>query len=311
MLTENASERFAEIDRWSTLGAVTAMYESQLSAVAALGPELAAIAQAADEAALRLMENGRLIYAGAGTSGRIAVQDGIELGPTFGWPEDRLAYALAGGRDALAGSIELAEDDAEAAARDLDAVNLAENDVLIGVAASGRTPYTLGAVEAANRAGALTIGIANNRPSPLLDQARIGICAETGSEAIAGSTRMKAGTAQKAILNLLSTAAMIRCGRVHQGLMVDMAISNRKLQARGIGIIRRLAEVDAQAAETALAAAKGNIKLGVLCASGLAPGEARRLLTRCRGVLREAIRELNGDSGARATGAGIAKTGGK
>jgi len=306
MLTENASERFAEIDRWSTLGAVTAMYESQLSAVAALGPELAVIAQAADEAALRLLEGGRLIYAGAGTSGRIAVQDGIELGPTFGWPRDRLAYALAGGRDALAGSIELAEDDAAAAARDLDAAGIGENDVLVGVAASGRTPYTLGAVDKANSAGALTIGVANNRPSPLLDKARIGICAETGSEAIAGSTRMKAGTAQKAILNLFSTAAMIRCGRVHQGLMVDMVISNRKLQARGVEIVRQLAEVDAQAAETALAAAEGNIKLGVLCASGLAPAEARRLLSRCRGVLREAIRELNGEMGMR-----LAKAGGK
>lgn len=289
MPTENASERFADIDRWSTHSAVSAMFEAQLSAIAAIGPELATIARAAEAASRRSMEGGRLIYAGAGTSGRIAVQDGAELGPTFGWPVDRVAYALAGGQRALVQSIELAEDDAGAAVRDLKAIPIGKNDVLVGVAASGRTPYTVSAIETANAAGALTIGISNNRPSPLLDKARIGICAETGSEVIAGSTRMKAGTAQKAILNLFSTATMICCGRVYRGLMVDMVISNRKLRTRAVEMIERLARVDKTVAEAALDAAEGNIKLGVLCALGADIDDAERLLTRHKGILRDAV----------------------
>ena len=293
MPTENVSERFRDIDRWSTPGAVSAMFEAQFSAIAAIGPELASIAEAAEETARRLLAGGRLIYAGAGTSGRIAVQDGVELGPTFGWPAEQVAYALAGGESALLKSVELAEDDTDAAAGDLNALAVGENDVLIGVSASGSTPYTLAAVESANEAGALTIGIANNRPSRLLDEARIGICAETGSEVIAGSTRMKAGTAQKVILNLLSTAAMIRCGRVYKGLMVDMAVSNRKLQSRAEAMIERLAGVDPAAAGNALQAAEGNITLAVLCALGPDVGKARELLARHGGALREAVTELN------------------
>ncbi len=292
MPTESASERFADIDRWSTLSAVSAMFEAQLSAIAAVGPALATIAQAAEATSARLMDGGRLIYAGAGTSGRIAIQDGVELTPTFGWPTARVAYALAGGRDALIRSVELAEDDAEAAGRDLDEIAIAKQDVLVGVTASGRTPYTLGAIDKANEAGALTIGISNNRPAPLLDRAQIGICAETGSEVIAGSTRMKAGTSQKAILNLFSTATMIGCGRVHQGLMVDMVVSNQKLRTRAVKIVGQLAGVNRTAAEKALDAANGNIKLGVLCAAGTEPEQAERLLRIHKGILRDALRDL-------------------
>lgn len=296
MPTENASERFADIDRWSTHSAVSAMFEAQLSAIAAIGPELATIARAAEATSRHLMEGGRLIYAGAGTSGRIAVQDGVELAPTFGWPTARVAYALAGGRDALIGSVELAEDNAQAARRDLEEIAIAKHDVLVGVAASGRTPYTLGAIDTANKVGALTIGIANNHPSPLLDKAQIGICADTGSEVIAGSTRMKAGTAQKAILNLFSTATMIRCGRVYQGLMIDMVASNQKLQARAVDIIEQLAGVDRVLAQTAFDAAKGNIKLGVLRALGMELDEAEKLLSRHKGILRDAVDELRENS---------------
>ena len=302
MPTERASERYKDIDRWSTHSAVTAMFEAQLSAIAAVGPELASITHAAEVTSQRLMEGGRLIYAGAGTSGRIAMQDGVELAPTFGWPAARVAYAMAGGRDALVGSVELAEDDAEAAVRDLDEISISKSDVLVGVAASGRTPYTLSAIEKANHAGALTIGISNNRPSPLLDIAKIGICAETGSEVIAGSTRMKAGTSQKAILNLFSTATMICCGRVYQGLMVDMEISNQKLQARAVEIIEQLAGVEKVVAETALQAAQGGIKLGVLCALGMELDEAERLLSRHKGILRDAVRDLNENSAVKRGG---------
>lgn len=293
MPTENASERFADIDGWSTRSAVSAMFEAQLSAIAAVGPELATIARAAEAASRRLMEGGRLIYAGAGASGRIAVQDGVELGPTFGWPEARVAYALAGGRKALFGSVELAEDDVEAAERDIGEIAISSNDVLVGAAASGRTPYTVTALEKANGAGALTIGISNNRPSPLLDKAQIGIYAETGSEVIAGSTRMKAGTSQKAILTLFSTATMICCGRVYRGLMVDMVVSNRKLHARAVEIIKQIAGVDKPIAETALDTAKGNIKLAVLRALGMEIDEAERLLSRRGGILRDAVCDWN------------------
>ncbi len=289
MSTEAVSERFADIDRWSTLSAVSAMFEGQLSAIAAVGAELEAIARAADAASQRLMQGGRLIYTGAGTSGRIAVQDGAELGPTFGWPAERIAYALAGGKSALFESAELAEDDAALAARNLDEISVTSADVLVGVAASGNTPYTVSAIETANGVGALTIGIANNKPSLLLETAQIGICAETGSEVIAGSTRMKAGTSQKVILNLFSTATMIRCGHVYQGLMVDMVVSNQKLQARGVAIIERLANVDTSVAETALKMAEGNIKIGVLCALGAGIDKAKQLLARNNGMLRDAV----------------------
>ncbi len=289
MATETVSKRYVDIDDWSTRNAVEAMFEGQLSAVAAVRPALPAIAEAADAAAARLAAGGRLVYAGAGTSGRIAVQDGVELGPTFGWPADRLAYALAGGFGALSKSAELAEDDGDAARRDLDDIAMRESDVLVGVAASGRTPYTVAAVERANAVGALTIGVSNNGGAPLLAAAQIGICAETGSEVIAGSTRMKAGTAQKAILNILSTAIMIRCGRVYKGLMVDMVISNEKLQARAVAMIERLAAVDRSRAEAALEAAGGDIKAGVLCALGATPDEALALLEENRNILRDAL----------------------
>lgn len=299
MPTENPSERFADIDRWSTQSAVEAMFEAQLSAIAAIGHELATIAQAAEAASRHLMENGRLIYAGAGTSGRIAVQDGVELCPTFGWPTERVAYAIAGGNPALISSVELAEDDAEAAVRDLNAIALNKNDVVIGVAASGRTTYTVSAIKTANANGALTIGISNNRPSPLLEIARIGICAETGSEAIAGSTRMKAGTAQKAILNMFSTATMICCGRVYKGQMVDMVISNQKLRNRAVAMIARLADVEKSVAESALNSAEGNIKVGVLCAEGLDVDAAKQLLNRNHGILRDAVDDMNQGSAIR------------
>ncbi len=277
---------------WSTENAVEAMLEGQLNAIAAVKPEISIIARAAEAAAERLMRGGRLIYAGAGTSGRIAVQDGVELGPTFGWPPERLVYVLAGGPEALSRSAELAEDDAEAAQHDLRDVHISIDDVLIGVAASGRTPYTISAVETANAAGALTIGIANNPHSPLVETAQIGICADTGSEVIAGSTRMKAGTAQKAILNLFSTATMIRCGRVYKGLMVDMVISNEKLQTRAVAMIEKIAGVDQARAENALAAANGSIKAGVLCAFGADVTTANQLLMASNGVLGDAIAEM-------------------
>ena len=197
MPTENVDPRFVDVDEWPTLAAVEAMYEGQLTAVASISSQLPAIAAASDAAAPRLLRGGRLVYAGAGTSGRIAVQDGVELSPTFNWPEDRLVFVLAGGLDALAQSAEGAEDDATDAIAQVSAADIGANDVVIGVAASGRTPFTVAAVKEARRRGALTLGVSNNADTPLLTEAEHPLLADTGSEIIAGSTRMKAGTAQK------------------------------------------------------------------------------------------------------------------
>ena len=208
MPTEDVSARFADLDGWPTRDSVEAMFEAQLAAVAAVRPALGAIADAADEAAAALHRGGRLVYAGAGTSGRVGVQDGAELPPTFDWPFERLVFAMAGGQGALVKSAEGAEDDEAAGARAMDEALIGPDDVVIGVAASGTTPYTVAAVRRAAERGAVTVGVANNAGAPLLAVARHKVLAETGAEVVAGSTRMKAGTAQKVVLNLFSTAVL-------------------------------------------------------------------------------------------------------
>jgi N-acetylmuramic acid 6-phosphate etherase len=287
--TEAPDPRFADIDRWPTVDAVTAMLDGQAEAIAAIHSQTGVIAAAAEAAAAVLKSGGRIGYAGAGTSGRVAVQDGVELGPTFGWPEARLVYLMAGGMDALAHSAEGAEDDGNGARADVLANNLGKGDVLIGVAASGRTRFTIGAVEAARAAGALTISIANNPDTPLLAAADHAIVAATGSEIIAGSTRMKAGTAQKAVLNILSTAIMLRLGRVYRGLMVDMVISNEKLLHRAHGIVRAITECPDDVAIRAVAAAGHDIKAAVLIALGHSADSATALLAAHDGILRDAL----------------------
>src|SRR5688572_17747865 len=236
------------------------MVEDQLAAVAAVQSQAARIAEAAEEAAQRLSgPEGRIIYVGAGTSGRIAVQDGVELGPTFDW--DRVAYVLAGGWDALRSSVEGAEDDTEAAEAAMHVVAPTSCDVVVGVAASGRTASTLAAVRTAAATGALTVGLANNAATPLLEAVDHPILLDTGAEAVAGSTRMKAGTAQKIALNLFSTAVMLRLGRVHAGLMINMRLSNRKLRDRAVKMISRAAGVEDSVAAGALEKAGSDIKL--------------------------------------------------
>lgn len=287
--TEKPDPRFASIDSWSSLDAVAAMLDGQIEAIECIRSQTTAIAAAADAAALRLKAGGRLAYAGAGTSGRIAVQDGVELGPTFGWPETRLVYLMAGGMSALVHSAEGAEDDADGARALIIQNDIGANDVLIGVAASGRTPFTIAAVEAARAAGALTIAIANNPGALLFDGADHALLADTGSEIIAGSTRMKAGTAQKAILNILSTAIMLRLGRLYRGLMVDMVISNEKLLHRAHGMVETLADCSRDTAVTALASAKNDIKGAVLIAFGQSAEDAAALLSTHGGLLGEAL----------------------
>ncbi|MET3709547.1 N-acetylmuramic acid 6-phosphate etherase [Sphingomonas trueperi] len=293
MATEAIDPRYQDLDQWPTAIAVEAMVEGQLAAIASLRSLATPIAEAAEAAARRLGETGRLVYVGAGTSGRIAVQDGVELYPTFNWPRARVAFLMAGGMRALTEAAEGAEDDAEAGARAIDDTRLQAADVVFGLAASGRTPFTVAAMRAARAAGALTIGITNNPATPLLEAAEHPIAADTGSEIVAGSTRMKAGTAQKAILNLLSTAIMLRKGLVYRGRMVNMRVSNAKLLVRGQRMVADLAETDMDTADAALARADSDIKLGVLVALGLSLAQARALLTANDMSLRAALQAVH------------------
>ncbi len=289
--TETVSPRFTDVDNWPTMSAVEAMVEGQLAAMATLKSQTAAIARAANAAADRLKAGGRIVYTGAGTSGRIAIQDGVELGPTFGWPGDRLVLMMAGGIPALAHSVEFAEDDTEDARQQIDILGIGADDVVIALAASGKTPFTIAAIKAARAAGALTIAIANNPQTPLLAAAEHGLLCDTGSEIVAGSTRMKAGTAQKAVVNILSTAIMIRLGRVYRGMMVDMIISNDKLQRRALGIVQSLSNCNEATARSALDQTQNDIKTAVLVASGVPLNDAKNLLEKHEGKLRLAVAE--------------------
>jgi N-acetylmuramic acid 6-phosphate etherase len=298
--TEGTARRYAELDLWPTPDLVMAMFEGQLAAAAAVHAEVEAIGRAADEAAARLDHaDGRLVYSGAGTSGRLAVLDGTELEPTFGWSRDRLVYWLAGGMDALVRSVENAEDDEDAARALARAARLNEHDVVIGVSASGTTPFTVAAIREAAAAGALTVALACNAQSPLLLAAGHPICLDTGAELVSGSTRMKAGTAQKIALNLLSTAIMVRLGHVHAGLMVDMRVSNRKLRRRAIAMVAQLSGADPAQAEAALDLAHNEIKLATLVAVGMDVDQARALLSESRNNLRTAL-ERSRDQGSSA-----------
>jgi len=290
--TERLSPRYSGIDVWAPSDALDAMIEGQFAAVAAVRAAKPAIERAALAMESRLKDKGRLVYAGAGTSGRLAVQDGAELMPTFSWPADRLVLLIAGGDKALLQAVEGAEDEAKHAAALIKSHDVGKSDVLIAVAASGTTPFTLAALRAAKRKGALTIGIANNAGTPILADADHAILLETGSEPIAGSTRMKAGTAQKITLSLLSSLLMIRLGRVYDGMMVDVQATNRKLSQRSETMLMRLSGRKQKDARAALAEAGGSIKLAMLLLKGCDLAEATSLLKRSKGQLRPAIARL-------------------
>ena len=289
MSTEQINERFADLETRSSIDVAQAFHQDHLAAVAAVGPALPAIAEAADAAAARLADTGRLVYVGAGTSGRIGVQDGVELTPTFNWPQERLLFVLAGGADAVLQSVEGAEDSASDGQWNILKAGVNEHDVVIGLAASGATPFTVAAVRYAGLLGAMTIGVANNRDSPLLAACAHPILIETGAEAIAGSTRMKAGTAQKVFCNLFSTLVMVRLGRVYRGLMVDMRASNEKLRRRSIQIVAQLTDCDPAQAEIALDQGGGGVKVAVMIASGHSAADAHDLLSHHGGDLRAAL----------------------
>ena len=300
MDTEHASPRYSDIDLWEPADILDAMIEGQMAAVAAVRAERDAVEQAARAMEARLRGGGRLIYAGAGTSGRLAVQDGAELIPTFNWPADKLLLLMAGGKDALLRSAEGAEDETDQALNLMRQHRVAAADVVIAVAASGTTPFTLACLREARQRGALTIGIANNRGTPILEEADCPIWLDTGAEPIAGSTRMKAGTAQRVTLNLLSSLVMIRLGRVHEGLMVDVQAINAKLVRRSETILRRLSGRSSEEAADALRRANGSVKLAMLLLHGCNAEEGTRLLDQAGGRLRTALTNIGGREAAAA-----------
>ena len=292
METERASPRFADIDLWDPADILDCMIEAQFAAVAAVRAARPAIEHAARAMEERLAHRGRLIYAGAGTSGRLAVQDGAELAPTFGWPEERLLLLIAGGHEALSRSIEGAEDDVTQVTQFMDRQGVNSDDVVVVVAASGTTPFAVAALREGERRGALTIGIANNPDTPVLKESHCAILLDTGSEVIAGSTRLKAGTAQKVTLNALSSLLMIRLGKVHAGLMVDVRATNEKLLKRSERILNRLTGCNAGDARAALKLAGGNLKIAALVLKGYERSEAEKNLTKSGQNLRKALSDL-------------------
>ncbi len=297
MRTEQINPRYVELDSWSTAEMIAAMHEEQVAAAAAVRGALPAIASAVEDAVPALQRGGRIVYAGAGTSGRIGVQDGSELPPTFDWPTDRVVFVMAGGLDALVKSAEGAEDNEAAGAQAMADAKIGRNDVIIGIAASGTTPFTIGVLRAASAAGAVTIAVANNPDAPLFAVARHRILADTGSEVVAGSTRMKAGTAQKIILNLFSTAVMVKMGRVYRGLMVDMRARNAKLRRRAAAIVGEIVRCPESDAARHLEQADGDVKTAILIGFGSSRGEAAQLLQRHGGNLRSAINARTGKDG--------------
>ena len=294
MATEEVDPRFADLDAWSLASAMEAMWEGQLAAVAAIGRALPAITAATNAAREALGDHGRLIYVGAGTSGRVAVQDGAELTPTFAWPQERLHFIIAGGESAFVASVEGAEDDVVDAVKQIDAARLSQNDVVIAVSASGTTPFTEAALREAGAHRAVTIGVANNPDTALLASAKYPVLVETGRELIAGSTRMKAGTAQKVVLNLISTGIMLGLGSVYRGMMVNMQPTNAKLKRRAETMVGRIAGCNETQAARALDQAVGDIKTAALLVLGYDQAEAESILASHKGNLRRVFAELAG-----------------
>ena len=294
MATEEVDPRFADLDAWSLASAMEAMWEGKLAAVAAIGRALPAITAATNAAREALGDHGRLIYVGAGTSGRVAVQDGAELTPTFAWPQERLHFIIAGGESAYVASVEGAEDDVVDAVKQIDAARLSQNDVVIAVSASGTTPFTEAALREAGAHRAVTIGVANNPGTALLASAKYPVLVETGRELIAGSTRMKAGTAQKVVLNLISTGIMLGLGSVYRGMMVNMQPTNAKLKRRAETMVGRIAGCNETQAARALDQAVGDIKTAALLVLGYDQAEAESILASHKGNLRRVFAELAG-----------------
>lgn len=291
--TEQRNPATLDIDLLPTLAMVRMLNDQNRVLADAVDEQAEQIAEAVELITERMLRGGRLIYIGAGTSGRLGVMDASEIPPTFSMPPEGVVGLIAGGDRAISGAVEHVEDDPLAAVEQLKALELYQNDVVCGVAASGRTPYVIGGLDYAKSVGAGTISVANNKHSEIGKHADVAIEVETGPEALSGSTRLKAGTAQKLVLNLLSTATMIQQGKTYSNLMVDVRATNEKLQARCLNILREIfPAVETDKLEDALVRAKGSVKLAaVIIKTGLPVEKARAELERNDGHLRRVFGE--------------------
>ncbi|OON59339.1 N-acetylmuramic acid 6-phosphate etherase [Massilia sp. KIM] len=288
--TESPSQAHAALDQYATDDLVGVFVDDQIHAVNAVRAAAPAIARAVDAALPRMEAGGRLVYVGAGTSGRLGVLDSVELYPTFSWPHGRAVALLAGGSDAMFVAVEGAEDDLAQGAADLASVNVGPDDVVLLIAASGGTPYVLGALRAARVAGALTVGFANNTDAPVALEAEIGVTLDTGPEVISGSTRLKAGTSQKIALNTFSSALMVRLNKVYGNLMVDLKATNAKLVRRAIRLTSFATGADEDAARAVLEQCGFHVKTAIVALSKQTSVEqAQALLEAAHGSVRQAL----------------------
>ncbi|WP_368180931.1 N-acetylmuramic acid 6-phosphate etherase [Aeromonas sp. R7-5] len=286
MITETRNPASVEIDQLSTLEMLRVINQEDQQVALAVGQLLPEIARAVDAIAAAFGKGGRLVYIGAGTSGRLGILDASECPPTYGVSAEQVIGLIAGGHKAILQAVENAEDDAELGARDLKNIQFCANDVLVGIAASGRTPYVLGAMAHASAVGATVCSISCNPGSPLARAADISMVAVVGPEIVTGSSRMKAGTAQKLILNMLSTGAMIRTGKVYGNLMVDVEATNAKLVERQKHIVMEATDCERAVAERALAQADNHCKTAiVMILAGLTADEARHRLQSSNGFI--------------------------
>ena len=292
--TEAQNPHSRQIDKLSTVDILAIINAEDAKVALALRAALPQVAQAVDLIVEGLERGGRLIYAGAGTSGRLGILDAVECLPTFSAPPDLIQGLIAGGKRALTQAVEGAEDEAGAAENDLRARGLRAIDVVCGIAASGRTPYVIGALTYARQLGAASIAIACNPDSRIVQLADIGISVDLGPEVISGSTRMKAGSAQKMLLNMLSTASMIRLGKVYGNLMVDVRVTNQKLMRRALELVMRLGEVDEARARMLLEAADLEVKTAVVMQRlSVDAARARAELASANGRLRAVIGDID------------------
>ena len=290
MLTEQRNPHSQNIDQRSTKEILQIINAEDAKVAEAVKNALPQIAEAVDLIADRLRDGGRLFYIGAGTSGRLGILDAVECLPTFSVEPEMVQGIIAGGEKALVRSAEGAEDRPEDGRQDLMKRRLTAQDVVVGIAASGRTPYVVGALNYARELGAGTIGIACNSPAPVLDAADIAIAALVGPEILTGSTRLKAGTAQKMILNMISTTTMIKLGKVYNNLMVDVRVSNEKLADRAQRIVCEVTGVDRVQAAALLAQSGQEVKPAIVMAMlGVGVDEARRRLAASQDMLRDVI----------------------
>ncbi|HEY4742822.1 MAG TPA: N-acetylmuramic acid 6-phosphate etherase [Candidatus Acidoferrales bacterium] len=288
--TERRNPRSAGLDRKTTLEILRVINREDASVSRTVARELPAIARAVDAVAQAFRRGGRLIYVGAGSSGRMGALDASECSPTFGVSSERVQAIIAGGRRALTDAVEGAEDSAATGAREIAARRVRANDVVVGIAAAGTTPFVLGALREARRRKAFTVAVTANRGAAIAKLARVTIAAETGPEVITGSTRMKAGTAQKMVLNMLSTAAMVRAGRVYDNMMIDVAMTNQKLRRRAVRILEQASGKTALEAEHALRLSGHDLRTAlVMLKGGATRDQARKRIAAARGDLRKAL----------------------